>query len=327
MVRSIMGLARLPGAAHARPRVLADASGVTVDDVTYSRDELLAAYARPGTSPTVVLLPLEGPPFEIPVPNEAAGLKLLESIRFVPNSFACSRFVAAPPRAHALTVIVSLVVAWTLGGIFGLPAWWYASPLLLMFGLLIPGLIRIGADGFEIRWLWMRKRIAYAKLSRIASLEGRVMLSLLSGETVDLGGSAQSDVFAKRIRQASQVFAGGSDPQISALLTRRDTSSVREWIWALRAWRESDGGGYRDSGITAERLSRVLVDGQADVRERAAAAAALGAVRETDGQAKLRVVSETVADSKLRDVFHAVMTSDDETLIEAMEGLEKEEAE
>jgi hypothetical protein len=98
--------------------------------------------------------------------------------------------------------------------------------------------------------------------------------------------------------------------------------TVKAWRDDLRAWARG-GSAFRSAPPTADELETVLVDPAASGEARVGAALAL---RESGGEARVRVAADASASPKLRVALEtiAAASDDDEAIEEAVRALEAE---
>lgn len=158
----------------------------------------------------------------------------------------------------------------------------------------------VGADGLTVRDGLFKKFIAYSSIAHVSLVGGELEFTLTDRSTTkcwvdgDVGTNAAT--LMQRIEEARATFARGGGRNAAAQLAR-DGRSIAEWREAL-ARLLGRKGGYREVGLDAETLVRVLSDASAPVEHRVAAALALG----TDERHKeqVRVVTAALADERVR---------------------------
>src|SRR5262249_31956734 len=158
--------------------------------------------------------------------------------------------------------------------------------LLITIGVIvvldfIPTRLRVGADGVELRWLWLRRLLAYRDMASVTRYEkGKLgkrghqtglCFEMRSGEVrvpfrSDEGG--EGAVLEERIREAMPPFYA-ADPSADPARLRRGKRTLREWVTALRALGAGANASHRTAPFPRERLFRIVEDPSADPTDRA----------------------------------------------------------
>jgi hypothetical protein len=237
----------------------------------------------------------------------------------------------------ALVLSFSTMVCAALFTPFPLAGWrmlFTLVPFLLSLGGMLSSImvavsrelfVAVGEDGIWIRQPFVDKRfVSFRDVDEIEKAGRDLTLKLKDGSTVDLHQHAQNDVAANdlvaRIRAGIATFEAA--PKRAADAVDRNGRTIAEWI-ASAAKAHERAANYRAPVVPQDELWRIVEDASASPTERAGAALALRADLDDDGKTRLRIAAGACAERKLRVALESV-TSDDETLAEALEPLEDE---
>jgi hypothetical protein len=190
--------------------------------------------------------------------------------------------------------------------------------------------LKVGADGFEIRWIRTRRFIAYDQVESISRYENGLGNSRMSGLRVALHSgevvllpiqrgrweSDQIGIIGERILEAKQAIGCG-DVAVDAALLRRGDRPMSDWMAALRAIGTGANATLRTAPVPRDRLMRIVEDPTQAAAARAAAAVALAGGLDEEGRTRLRVAAEAIAAPKLRVAVEKVAEGREEAELEA----------
>lgn len=185
----------------------------------------------------------------------------------------------------------------------------------------------IDLDGVAIRWLRFARvvpleAIADVTCERKGGSWHEVRIDLRDDEDdvhVYLAESEDAEILAERVREALEAARQRTAPIVAPLL-RPPHTTARQWIDRLR----SVGSGmvtHRDAPVEAEVLWAVVESAVARPTDRAAAAVAL-AIHGAEAKARLRVVSSSVSQPRLRVALNAAARADEPALEAALEDVD-----
>jgi hypothetical protein len=323
-------------------KVRADARGVMVADRFVPRSRLRAGFVLPGEgrSPRVLLRQRLGLPLELQTGSQEEARALLRALGLDVSQTVADFRILSRARADPMVVFGMTLGVMVLGALLGaamgsivrgLGPIFFVIPVLLMTAVLIvPTHLRVGADGFEIRWMSTRRFVRYdeiAYLSRYDKGWGRsriigLDLSLRSGETLQLpvqDGNWDSDqigLIEERIREGQDSLRRG-DTVTDAALLERGARGMSDWVAELWAIGTDANVTLRTAPIPKDRLLRVVEDPSLGSSARAAAAVALRADLDDDARARLRVVGESTAEPRLRVAIEKAANGADRSELEA----------
>ncbi len=318
-----------------RGTIEADAAGVKQDGkLVVAREAVTQGLALPVAGAGLVRLNRRWPrsPVDIVAWDEAEGRALLSALGLDAAQTAVD--IPAASGHHLLSGLVKgaavagFVAAWFLINTvligLGLP---FLVWLILFFvarGLMARNsTVRVGVDGVQFRWLWMREftRFADVKAVRLIKKEKVQMVELLlhDGKTrhipVAADNQADEESFAfRRIVQALELFRERRGAgEIEALA--RGAREPADWLRALRGLAAGANAGMRTAPVAIERLWAILDDPSAPSAARAGAAASLASTAGKKERERIRIAAATVAEPKLRVAIEKTIqdgASDDE---------------
>jgi hypothetical protein len=241
-----------------------------------------------------------------------------------------SALVATPARkAIALGFVTSLVFAVGWAGLSAPPSpnVLFAALGVMTLGVLAamwPSRITVGTDAVIIRWLRWTKAIDLTTVLGVESVSptaGTVRLALRNGGHVDVPTTLVHRV-AERIEQARATRISRDNALHAALPLARGARTITDWVARLRRVERS----FRDAALPADRLWSTVEDASVEPSTRVAAAVALAPTLGEGGRSRLRVAAQSSATPKLRVALTAVVDGDDDTLEDALGGLEDQRA-
>lgn len=199
---------------------------------------------------------------------------------------------------------------------------------LVSFGAVFsPTKVTVGADGVSVRWLHRRRLIALSKIAAVEQMQGGVRIHRRDDRPLDLilARSAlvpdmESTRLVERIREALDAQAKVAPAPFDASILERADLPLPAWFSRLRE--VLSVGTFRNVGLVADELWRVIEDAHAEPARRAAAAVALTGALDEPGRQRLRVVANASAIGKLRIALEAAADGDDPRLSQAMEEIE-----
>lgn len=216
--------------------------------------------------------------------------------------------------------------------------------------------VSIGVDGILVGNLWSKRFLRYARIRAVehelpvfqhVDVTGyyRVQIELAGGEILNLPTKAPPEDrkaqihhvhtndplganLARALTEARGAWAAGrADQGLHEEVLARSGRSGAEWLAALRSLSANAPGAYRAVTIDVDRLWRLLEHPRALPSSRVAAAVVLGASSDAPARRKLRVAARAMVDPRLkRAVERAADAHDDEALIEALEAVERHDA-
>jgi hypothetical protein len=345
----VIGLMALLWISKQKPRLLpvtvgASLRGLTLDDRHVGRRRIQAALVIPPEKGLPARVRIEGSGRDLPVEIAVADVTEAQAMvcaleRDVTQVIATFRAGSAVKASFlrmlatfmvTSTVIMPIIWATPLAGVTThLPVAPLAAAFAFVALLTIPSHLVVGADGFSLRWLFLRRFVDYADVLGIARSDRgwSVLVRLRSGKTVriPLDGRGSGLIIEERLREALERFQGDASDDEPRL--QRGDRAMRAWTTALRAMGAGADAGPRTAPVPRDRLWRVVEDPQADPRARAAAAVALGGAYADEDRGRLRAVAEATAAPTLRAAIAAAAEDEgDAAITEALAALEEEQA-
>ncbi|CAN5796617.1 hypothetical protein BH09MYX1_BH09MYX1_50530 [soil metagenome] len=185
---------------------------------------------------------------------------------------------------------------------------------------------RVALDGVTVSWLRFARvvpleAIADVTCERKGATWHEVRIDLRDEDDVHVHFSESEDaeILAERVREALDAARMRTSPIVAPLL-RPPRFTAREWIGRLR----SVGSGavtHREAPVDADVLWDIVESGVARPTDRAAAAVAL-AITGHDAQKRLRLMSSSVSEPRLRVALAAAANADESALESAMDEVE-----
>ena len=299
-------------------RVLAARAELTQGFVVPAREGTLVRLERGALRPGVV----------VRVRDEAEAVGLLRALGFDAEHAAAEMRAASGLLALSVPKQMAIMlpgVLACLAGIFWATATFQkqAGPYVMAIVTMLlvwtftlafaPTTIRIGTDGVVTRWLGRERFVRFTEIERAERYDEivgtkrqcGVRLHLRGGEPVRLPtgqteiGESESRQLLTRIEEARAARDAGHVASAAAFLSR-GTKNALDWVRSLRAL-GSGALDLRTSAVPTEVLLKTVEDGGSSETERAGAAVAALASRESrDVAARIRVAAETAASPKLR---------------------------
>lgn len=181
----------------------------------------------------------------------------------------------------------------------------------------------IDLDGVAIRWLRFARVVPLDAIADVTCEqkggswhEVRIDLRDQDDVHVHFTESEDAEILAERVREALDAARQRTAPIVAPLL-RPPHSTARQWIDRLR----SVGSGmvtHRDAPVEEDVLWGVVESAVARPTDRAAAAVAL-AITGVEAKERLRVVSSSVSQTRLRVALNAAAGADEPALEAALE--------
>ncbi|MBL8684643.1 MAG: hypothetical protein JNK05_36040 [Myxococcales bacterium] len=241
------------------------------------------------------------------------------------------------PSISAPMTLLSIVAASV--GVVGVIAGWTLVALVSLLAILAVfatrwarGAVVVGLDGVRVEWMGQSRYCAFADVEKVQPLANGVQLVTKDGAHFDVAlfteSEAKRDPYQSRhaevralhnriheiieLRRESQSESASIDPYL------RHDRSARDWLASLR--RAFDAAmNLRVATNTEEAAWRVVLDQNATGEARVGAAAAIAANSDDSAREKLRVVAQSIADPRVRVALEAAASSDEQTLVNAME--------
>jgi hypothetical protein len=324
--------------------VRADSDGVSLGERRVPRAQIRAGFVMPGTGAPRVHLRRRGRfPIELQtgsVDEARAMLRAmgLDASQTVAEFRTLSRALAKRRYLVGLGLLIGAFFSGfgsalgTIASHSAMGASAFLVPILPFVVIMVwPSRLRIGADGFELRWLWTRRFVRYDEVLGFSRFEKGlgnsrtvgIAITLRSGEEVlvpiqrsNWNNNAECVLIEERLREAKEGFRAG-DVAADAAMLQRGQRDVRDWVAALRAIGTGANATLRTAPVPHDRLLRIVEDPSQDAAARAAAAVALGADLDEPGRARLRVAAEAIAAPKLRVAIEKAAERADDAEIEA----------
>lgn len=275
--------------------------------------------------------------------DEGEALAMLTALGLDPGSKRAEFYASSPVYAtvarNVTFVFGMMALMVVLGAASSALHLHGAAPLLpLLFmgaivGSVLPSKIAVGVDGVLVRWLWQKKFLPMAKITRVSPSGDRMIDVWLADGGVETlhtsmrrrgswGSGARShawqhrDAILARMNEALAAFRSrGPGADVSALVGK-GTRTREEWLAALAKLRATEGG-YRDAVVRDEDLFRVVEDPAAPEDARAGAALLLRRSLDDAGKARVRVAADATASPRLRVVLDAAASERDEEAVRA----------
>jgi hypothetical protein len=191
--------------------------------------------------------------------------------------------------------------------------------------------LRVGPDGFHLRWLWQSRYVAMADIAELRATDGEVLVLLRHGPGLRLAPRWASAVERTELRMAGRRLlaalaawrARGVDRPLAVL--RPQEPEARAWMARLQALSRDAQGHYREPCLDAGTLWGVLEDPGHDPAERAGAAVVLQGSLDAKGRERLRAVLGATAEPRVRVVLDAVAeTRGEQALVSALESVARD---
>jgi hypothetical protein len=316
-----------------------DADALTIGRKPFARTNLRGAVTIPGAQPTLRVLRHRRPSIDLVFERPADTEQLARDLGFAPEQQALELTLpsALPP---AMRWLVSFSVIPFIAAALVLPRGSAAvvvaasSLVAMLFLLLWPSRVRVGADGVNYTWLWRRRFVRLAGIEAVqihpvvqysenaGDQAHRVLLQLPNGDGVEIKVGSPECAAILRARIEELRRAAGQPPHerdFEAALSRAGRSSA-QWVAHLRQLVSSDG--YRAEGIARD----ALVDTAANPNQQphlrvAAAVAALGPGVEPQARARIAEAARASADPRVRVAMEKLLDEDaasDEAIAEAL---------
>jgi hypothetical protein len=202
------------------------------------------------------------------------------------------------------------------------------TALVVQALLQAPQGLRVGPDGFHLRWLWRSRYVPMASIAELRVTDEELLVLLGPGQGLRLGPRWTSADERSELRMAGQRLlaayaawqARGERARLAVL--RPQEPEARAWMERLRALSRDGEGHYREPCLDAGTLWGVLEDPDHDPSERAGAAVVLRGTLDEPGRARLRAVLGATAEPRVRVVLSAVADArGDEALVQALEAV------
>ncbi len=207
----------------------------------------------------------------------------------------------------------------------------FAAIAPFILGMLVPGNVRVGTDGIEMKWMWMRRFVGYDDLVQTtvrqtgdgAAKRETLILDTRDGVQLELPiektrtSTGHAKRIAKRIRQEHggyQQAAERRDNELAALRKRSDDPDA--WLASLRQLGR-DGGTHRRASVDRKQLLRVAEDPTAPHVDRAAAAIALHERIDPKERQRLRIAAEATVTPELRRALEVTAELENASVDEA----------
>ena len=254
---------------------------------------------------------------------------------------------------RVIAVVIAAMVAWA--GLFvvaasagaemsrwgiGLPIGFLAVMAAMFVWINLPGSVTIGADGILVDWRGEVRYVPFAAVSGASLyLEKKggkkivgVFIELVSQERLrvamgedQFGAKDQAEKLCRGITRALERHRAAATPEEEDRLARR-TLGGEAWLAKLRSMGAGANAGHREAPLPPDRLWRIVEDPTASAPSRAAAAVALGPSIDAEGKARLSAIASRTVSPKLRVALQTAPSEDDAALIEALAGVEAEDA-
>jgi hypothetical protein len=326
-------------------------AGVALDGETIIRSRAITAgfvVPRFAQKPVVRLERRWLPPVELEVEDEDRGRALLLALG-LDASQRVAKFNVSAPQGASMWLFAGLLAFAIVLGVGGAAAHLSGSAFgaLLRLGVIVPavvfalgarGRISVGADGLFITELGSKRFIGYGEIERVEHLTEKpsfsryhyycVQLTKTNGDVVKIrvnstqgvGSETRVNAIVERIRESMATFAHGG-AEASALLLRRGTRDVADWIRSLRAAGTGANQDHRTAPVSLDKLWRIVEDPGAEADARAGAAVALGTSLDERGRVRLLAAAEATASPKVRVALQAASATSDDELAEALAAL------
>jgi hypothetical protein len=316
--------------------VHADERGVRLDgELVAARRRIASAYLLSSERPTVHIVVRSGVHFDVRFEDEGLASRFLDALGFgIGQSAVTFRAAYGSVRRRVMGLFLFLAVLETLAlevaprlarpvGVSGLvPTYALLLAALALFAARFRVRVDVGTDGIMLRRLGERRFVSYRELES-AAVEGRAIVLTLArtGERIVLsGGMTQEqadsrEALARRIEEARAVHADPGDLAAAEALVAPGGRTADRWMREVRALARARD--YREAGVDADRLWRMLSDAGAPPATRAGAAVALAGANDRETRARLRVASEACAEPRLRVALARVAEGAEDEEIEA----------
>jgi hypothetical protein len=198
----------------------------------------------------------------------------------------------------------------------------------------------VGADGLLVRdGLAARRFVGHDRITGVQAAGHEIVVTLrdggelrwrtaMDGQKGKVAEEAEQTAsgIATRIREARAAFEELSGEVAALPALARAGRSTTDWLGALRrVGEEGVEMGFRDAGLSRDRLWRVAEATQAPELSRVTAAVALARTADADERERLRALAERSASPVLQKRIRvAVEAEDDAAVAEVLEEMERE---